>query len=420
MGLTGRALRACEGITPGPRRIYFLATLVVIPGPLLTALGITFSPVLEALAAVTLALALGAVAILNLLIISFRFPGSGPRRVLGGMLLGLSAGALLFGMTLAVLFALGRLTGKPLFDGLTIAFMIRFHGWMNSAFFSLPAIFAYVLLRPGHPGPAPSPPFSRLMARGSVGGDFFERHDLLDHGKAPPRGLVDDLNELGGLDFEPRRIHPLIRSFYEQTDRFDLLVVPRWSPGFRTAARVYKLFSSRVGQMNFPVHAESAEDLMDSRILPLKDDQDGRRKVRAWVRVYAATGSPIYAAAYSAHAYRGRVYMNIAFPHLMGNMTSLLRLENGTGASGSVELSTLPPPPDQVRMGDEGIYYVTSLPAARLPFDERIRVWTREDPHAPERLNRPEQHPRATLVAEHDMWLFGYKFLSLDYFIHRR
>ena len=58
--------------------------------------------------------------------------------------------------------------------------------------------------------------------------------------------------------------------------------------------------------------------------MALDDARDGRTNVRAWVRWYADTGEAIYAAAYATHALGSQVYMNIAFPLPLGNLTSIL------------------------------------------------------------------------------------------------
>lgn len=97
--------------------------------------------------------------------------------------------------------------------------------------------------------------------------------------------------------------------------------------------------------------------------------------------------------------------MNIAFPLPFANLTSILRLEY---RENHLMLTSLP----GQRKGDEGVYLVTRLIPVRLPINETIRVWTAD--HAP----FPPAHSATTLVARHDMWIFGLKFLTLKYHIY--
>ena len=57
--------------------------------------------------------------------------------------------------------------------------------------------------------------------------------------------------------------------------------------------------------------------------------------------------------------------------------------------------------------GDEGIYYVTKWLSIRLPLNERFVVWVSDG----------QQH---MIKAYHEMWMFGMRFLSIDYTIKKR
>src|SRR5262249_45465496 len=172
---------------------------------------------------------------------------------------------------------------------------------------------------------------------------------------------------------DPDRVHAAIRAFYERTADFTLLVRAEWRPGFGRPSRIYKRLSRAVGQMNFPVDAGDRADCGVSRLVALDDGRDGRANVRAWVRWYADSGEAIYAAAYATHALGSQVYMNIAFPIPLGNLTSILRLAalDVGGKPDGVLLTTLPAPGQP---GDEGVYFANRLLPVRLPFDETNRV----------------------------------------------
>jgi hypothetical protein len=165
-----------------------------------------------------------------------------------------------------------------------------------------------------------------------------------------------------------------------------------------------------VGQMNFPLPDEK-ELSISSRILPIRDEIDGRKNVRAWIRTYSGSGSAVYVAAYANHSARGETYMNIAFPLPGGNLSSILRMES-LDASG-VLLTTFP---SVNETGDQGVYFANRLVPVRLPFNETIRVWAAGAPGyvVPKGLTTPE---KASVIARHEVWLFGIKFLILDYCI---
>lgn len=96
--------------------------------------------------------------------------------------------------------------------------------------------------------------------------------------------------------------------------------------------------------------------------------------------------------------------MNIAFPLPWSNMTSILRME---AAPGGLALTTLPRTDGH---GDEGVYLVTRFLPIRLPFNETITVWHEEAP-----ANVPAGAEQGCVLARHDMWCCGLRFLTLDY-----
>ena len=252
--------------------------------------------------------------------------------------------------------------------------------------------------------------FSKLTARGRIGPDFFQRIHAVQPVGDPPRGLIDDLSAFRSAHFHPQELHPAICTFYEQTEQFSLCVRARWKFGFRLGARIYKFFSSRTGQLNFPLEAASNEDLLESRILPLRQAADGRAKVRAWVRTYKKTGNAMYVAAYATHTRGAQTCMNIAFPVPGGNITCILRVESMS--TQGIKLSTFPLS-NTIR--DEGVYFVNRFLPIRLPTQETIRVWAVGTSGIPTDLEI--WSARATLVARHDLWFFGRKLLTLDYCI---
>ena len=116
--------------------------------------------------------------------------------------------------------------------------------------------------------------------------------------------------------------------------------------------------------------------------------------------------------------------MNIAFPLLGGTMTSVLRVDATSGARpdkpAGVLLTTLPDAAEP--RGQQGVFAVIPgwRKVIRLPLDETIVVWPAPAENWKSSFRFGEQFPDdpPTLLAVHDMWIFGWPYLRLEYWIH--
>jgi hypothetical protein len=375
LGLCGRALA-------GTRSMIYVPTAIVHGlGVALVAIGITTSPTVERVAAWLLAIAFVSG---GLLLASLRRP----------LLIVAGAVTLLSG-ALAIHFASGG------FAALSVdrfARMVRFHGVPNALGFVLLSVIAFRLRPPQSRAATAGTPFSRLSASGVVGPTFFDRTGAVDAAR-DAHGLIEDLTAYASKTFDPTRVHTSVRHFYEHTDEWMLEVVPSWQPGFRLGGKLFRAFATRIEQLALPTAIHKRP--VHSRIVALDAARDGRDIPRGWVRTYAdGAREAIYIAAYSSHARDGHRTMNIAFPLPFSNMTSILRLD--LREDGGVALTTLAR--DEERDGDQGVYLVASGRGLRLPLDETIEVWPNAD---------------GSLEAIHDMWLFGIRYLRLEYRLAR-
>ncbi|MEM9193967.1 MAG: YndJ family transporter [Myxococcota bacterium] len=392
-------------------KLHTVSTWTILLSIPATAAGIALSPLLETLAGVCLA-----VGCLGLTIHLF---------VLGRRhhpLLYFSGLSLAAAMLLAAGFAL---SGTVSLRWLSIHEMIEWHGITNAVGFALSALLVFARTRPAARGPELGPPFSRLRSRGVVGPRFLERQRLLVDRTPRPRGLLDRLDELAHDGLDAAEVAPEIRAFYERTEEFDLRVIPDWQFGFRTGGKIWHWLSGWVGQTHLPVNQGSTsqeigplrrlrrQNPIVSRIVAIDDTEDGRERVRGWVRTYADKGKAMYIAAYATHRHRRVPYMNIAFPMPLGNLASILRMDP-LGREGGVILRTWDPTPGA---GDAGIWFSTPWIAFKLPLRESIEVLTPAMRDVPSDLR--DVPSGTSLVARHDLWLFGIKYLTLDYIIFR-
>ena len=260
-------------------------------------------------------------------------------------------------------------------------------------------------------------PFSKLYGGLRIGHDFLHRVSAIDSTAPVPAGLTDNFDDFKWHGFDTDVTKPAIKSFYEQTINYRVLVKPRWQAGFKFGGRVFRWLSRRVQQMGLPVDNMNDREMV-SQIEKVNDNYDGRSNVRSWVRTYRSTGETVYVALYATHYREGIPYMNIAFPLPAGNLTSILRVDPNPTDSGGLVLSTLPRKDGR---GDEGIYFANRLLPFRLPFNETITVWQNETKQNNLQLSKSvtTDLEHASINARHDIWLFGIHFLALDYRIER-
>ncbi len=218
------------------------------------------------------------------------------------------------------------------------------------------------------------------------------------------KGLIDHFSLFDQEDFHSQKVHHQIKSFYENTLAFQLTSTTYWHKGFRLLSKLYKKVSRKIEQINLPLHEED-ELKVDSQVISIDSNQDGRVNPRAWVRIDSQSQKAVFVAIYSYHKHHEHVYLNIALPLPFGHMTGILRMENmeEEQSDGLVLTSQS----KKGEKGDEGIYYVTKWFTIRLPLNERFEVWTKD-------------FTSAKLKATHKMWLYGKQFLTINYWIRRK
>ncbi|HEV2912484.1 MAG TPA: YndJ family protein [Pyrinomonadaceae bacterium] len=403
--LAGLAGRMLDDSDARAKRVSRVICIAVVAGTPLVAFGITFSPGLALAGAVVIALGL----LLLAALVVWRVVPLLSSRSGAQLLLIMSSASSSLAMVLACLYAYSIVAGRLIIN---IPQMAMLHGVANALGFSLCGLIAWSFVRPRARTLPPGVPFSRLSGLRYTGPKYFERIRAVSTSRAVPRGLVDDLEKYRRADFDPDSIDREVRAFYEQTGRYRLLVRPRWQRGFRLGGRIAHGLGTWMGQMRLPVATEQLEDRIESRILPIEDSLDGREGVRAWVRTYEGTDRAMYVAAYATHSIEGNTYMNIAFPLPGGNVSSILHMGSvGERLRGrGVTLSTQP---RVCPGGDQGVYFANRLLPVRLPVNETITVWSADMKGAPFKID--SSTGRVRVLARHEMWIFGIRFLELDY-----
>jgi hypothetical protein len=242
-----------------------------------------------------------------------------------------------------------------------------------------------------------------------IGVGFFERlaqrngWTVIERG---PRGLLDSFTALAGVTCEPALVAPAVVRFYERTSEYDLDAWSEWSTPFRPFGTLLSaVFSKRLEQLNVPLSPLDTKLGMTSRVVRLVS-REGQCVATAWVRESVATRQTIYAGSYSHCRVPGfdGACIRVAFP--LPNGYALVIMKPESRPDGSLTLRS-----EGTRFGDPGFYFfVETAPgkgSARYvaSMKEQIHVFT---------------DARGELRADHDLHIWGARFLRLHYRMRHR
>lgn len=250
---------------------------------------------------------------------------------------------------------------------------------------------------------------------GPVGGDYIgdtpyeeqaRREGLTLQRRADAGGLLEDFAALRGVQFDPSRIDPRIRRFYEHTTayRMDLWARTRF-PANLALWLLVTTISRKVNQLNFPLDVLETAQGLDSEIALLREPS-GRVRYAGWYRRLAATGRSVYTGFYMVQAipHTGQPCVKVVFPMPNGNATVILRPEAGEG--GELILTS-----SGTTFGDVGFYRLQRIDDSRLrawrihTLRERFRVYVDAD---------------GTVRCDHTVRFLGMPVLQLHYRMDHR
>jgi hypothetical protein len=240
-----------------------------------------------------------------------------------------------------------------------------------------------------------------------VGADYVEQLAAVRggtfHRNPPDVGILASLDSLRGPTFDPGRVHPLIREFYEHTSRFKLSIVPEWRRWMKPGYEVFKrVVAEPLGQAAIPSNIEEAQRGMVSTIDTIDLDGDEVIDIRGWIRTFADSGKPIYVGIYTSFRHEGHGYVSVGFPIPGSNFTATLEPRNeGDGELVLTSSSDLAFPGHYLSSVDSERDALTVLKL--LSFEERIHVFVAD----------------GELRTEHSFSLAGQRFLTLHYEIER-
>ncbi|MGH0427749.1 YndJ family protein [Bacillus hominis] len=363
-------------------KLYDAIMFIIVISPMTVAIGITYSRVFEFFAVF---IYLCAIYGYGVYVWRTKF-----NAISAKVLLVLSSSTLMVTIMFSLIYSYGNF--KQVMT-ITIAQMVWIHGVVNGIGVALPAFLGWMIEKSVSNYKYYGKPMSRLRGKVKIGGAFLHSRNLVD-GKEYS-GLVDKMNDFHSEAFDVTKIPMSIIRFYENTTAYELQSNIQWARWFRPFAFCYEKMSKRVGQIHLGMGGKW--ETMHGSIVGVIDEKDGRENVRAWLRKNEA-GESIFLALYSKHTHKNETYMNIALPLPYSNMTGILKLCND---SNDLIITS------KLRgngKGDEGIYLHTRYFTIRLPLAETFIIKERKG---------------QMLTAHHKMWIFGVKFLEIDYEIKK-
>ena len=241
---------------------------------------------------------------------------------------------------------------------------------------------------------------------GRIGPDFYEgyQHEagLTAAVNAPGTGLLADFGALAGPTFDPARVHPRVREFYERTVEFKLEAWSQWSPlAYPFACVLMETVSRRIDQLNLPVQPLDTSRGMTSDVIQLIDPQTYAPRHALWLRRIAATGDVIYAGFYgiTTPPLASGPCVKVVFPLPHGSATVILWPE--AREDGSLVLHS-----NGKGFGDAGFYRVLQTGET----ERRVRCI-----RAMKETIHVYVDVEGTLRTDHTFRFFRYPMLRLHY-----
>lgn len=242
-------------------------------------------------------------------------------------------------------------------------------------------------------------PFSPLFGNIKIGSDYLSNYALPV--SPAPLGEVDDIKHFSGPNFDPTLLSPLVKHFYEETSSYTLHYRVFWHFPFKTGAFLISYVTSYIQQLNLPRRGGEFHE-MKSEFVTIPSSIDPRNGTRAWIRTNTHNET-IFVAFYATHKKESTTYVNIAAPLPFSNLSTVLNIKN---FESGIELNTMP------STGDGGIYLVTPMWSISLPLSQRFQV-------LPSASSPTMNSFSETIIATHEMWVFGLKFLTISYIANK-
>jgi hypothetical protein len=149
-----------------------------------------------------------------------------------------------------------------------------------------------------------------------------------------PAPLIDAIGSLASTTFDPDRLHPNVRAFWEGMHPSMWVESLRWERWALALAAPYVPLAAAAGNLRVRDRIDVPTPMSSS--VRRVEWPDGSRS-REWIRTFTGTSELFYAAAMRPWTDGDRSYLSMAFPFGRAHLMVLLRLHNH---GGGMQLST--------------------------------------------------------------------------------
>jgi hypothetical protein len=243
-----------------------------------------------------------------------------------------------------------------------------------------------------------------------IGPEYFEafcnQENIEKKLSSNRQGVLDNFNSLASEQFDPGKVHPLIREFYENTAKFQMDVWSQWATCFKPFAwLLVSCVSRRIEQLNFPVSPLDPSQGLSSEVIKLYDKNKGDFIASLWIRKLVASGAMIYSGFYSTIKLpeNPAVTLRSAYPLPKGCTITFL-------VPHLLEANSFQLVSKGRRFGDPGYYRIHELDK------DSMRVWYVR--FLTETLELSVSHSD-TIFVQHCFKIYGFKILTLHYKIRK-
>ena len=307
-------------------------------------------------------------------------------------------------MGFAMLYGLARAAGGTYLGIGAQSFeaMVTYHGQLNAYAFAVPALIGWRLAVPKSRTRQPGMSFSRLQAGWRVGENFFERHGMAT--ETDVSGMMETVKVYACTEFDPDAVAPAVQHFYEHSGEYELDVVPNWEPPWNRLAALYRPIATRIQQLSVPLASAQDNAALTGRVVGInsRDDQTGDRAcIRSNADRVVDERQMTFVGVYDRYDGQKRPFLRVSFPLPCGNLTGVLRVENGGDDGNALVLSSFPV---SGNADDAGLYLVFRGAGMRLPLNETLVV-------------EPDEKD-AVIQATHRVEALGFRIFTLRYRIY--
>lgn len=267
----------------------------------------------------------------------------------------------------------------------------------------------WVILRGRRINPSEVPwlmgPFGHLDA---IGEDFIgqlaRKEDLVIEDETSKQGLIPSMDKLNLPACEFLTLSRHIIDFYENTADYSLDFSVKWNPFFKVfGILLNKMFSNRINQLNVPTGNIKNGELLNSKVITLKDPLTDQARYTFWFRSVQSSGRVIYSGAYGLSTLpSGKTCIKAVFPLPNGNATVLMAPR--VGKNGELVLDS-----SGTEFGDAGFYFLLK--------DSKGNCWSQYIRSFRDRLIVSTE--RDYISAKQTFTLWHWKVLTFNYRINR-